>query len=339
MNTYLNSYSDLILHITTMEGRTRLPRKARYDSEQRKEHEVVESSMKKRAANTDTESVAPKAMKRAKSEDRNVGASKPKTNGKAVVQREAAGIGEKKTANGKAGKKIMPKRRSQSADSHIKKGRGNKTAVTKLSDAEEEDEKVTSKDSTTAPKKSRLKKPIKPKIQAKESDTKAVAKKAAKESEDDEDSELESPPRSDKVEKKGAISKFSDAEEEDEKVTSEDSNAAPKKVRGKKQVKSKVQVEPATKAVVKKVVAKKAGKESEDEDSDHESLPGSSKGEKKLLNDVATDYKKIDFSIKEKFNFKIATWNVAGVRALSTKNPEYFTQEDADIICMNVRTV
>lgn len=57
----------------------------------------------------------------------------------------------------------------------------------------------------------------------------------------------------------------------------------------------------------------------------------------KLLNNVDTNYSNIDFEIKEKFNFKITSWNVAGLRALVKKNPDYFAQENADIICMNVK--
>lgn len=57
---------------------------------------------------------------------------------------------------------------------------------------------------------------------------------------------------------------------------------------------------------------------------------------KKLLNNVDTDYSNINFGIKEKFNFKIASWNVAGLRALVKKNPDYFTREDADVVCMTV---
>ncbi|CRK91257.1 CLUMA_CG004937, isoform A [Clunio marinus] len=56
---------------------------------------------------------------------------------------------------------------------------------------------------------------------------------------------------------------------------------------------------------------------------------------KSLLNKVSTDYVNIQFGIDEAFNHKIVTWNVAGLRALSEKNNDYFIHEDADIICMN----
>lgn len=65
-------------------------------------------------------------------------------------------------------------------------------------------------------------------------------------------------------------------------------------------------------------------------------VPSTSKDSKKLQNNVITDYSKIDFDIKEKYNFKIVSWNVAGLRALVKKNPNYFIHEAADVVCMTV---
>lgn len=57
---------------------------------------------------------------------------------------------------------------------------------------------------------------------------------------------------------------------------------------------------------------------------------------KKLMNSVDCDFDEI-FDIKQKFNLKILTFNVAGVRACIKKNCiEYLEKEDADIICLNV---
>lgn len=53
-------------------------------------------------------------------------------------------------------------------------------------------------------------------------------------------------------------------------------------------------------------------------------------------NNTSTDYSKIQFESDENFNFKIATWNVAGLRALAKKNSDYIQQENPDIICFNV---
>lgn len=58
---------------------------------------------------------------------------------------------------------------------------------------------------------------------------------------------------------------------------------------------------------------------------------------KKLLNSVESDLSDVK-DIKEKFNLKIVSFNVAGLRACVKKNcMEYLEREDADIICLNVR--
>lgn len=82
-----------------------------------------------------------------------------------------------------------------------------------------------------------------------------------------------------------------------------------------------------------KAVTKQSSTESEGKEA---AEPSTSKGAKKLLNNVNTVYSKIDFGIKEKFNFKITSWNVAGLRALFKKNSDYFTHENADVICLTV---
>jgi hypothetical protein len=126
--------------------------------------------------------------------------------------------------------------------------------------------------------------------------------------------------------------------------------------RGKKAAEPEEQVEEAPKAngrgkrasptpddeapPVKKGRGKKAPPVVADDEEEEEEVEAPeekpAKGEKKLLNNVNTNYENIDFGIKEKFNFKITSWNVGGLRALMKKNPDYFTQEDADIVCMNV---
>lgn len=59
---------------------------------------------------------------------------------------------------------------------------------------------------------------------------------------------------------------------------------------------------------------------------------------KKLMNSVDSDIDGGVVDIKQKFNLKILTFNVAGVRACIKKNCiEYLEKEDADIICLNVR--
>lgn len=60
---------------------------------------------------------------------------------------------------------------------------------------------------------------------------------------------------------------------------------------------------------------------------------------KKLLNCVDSDIDGV-VDIKQKFNLKILTFNVAGVRACIKKNCiEYLEKEDADIICLNVSLI
>lgn len=127
--------------------------------------------------------------------------------------------------------------------------------------------------------------------------------------------------------------------------------AAPK---GKKPVKSKTEddispkkttarprtvrrsrsVESAKTTAIKKVSRKEAI--DEEPSTKAPAKASNPQGDKKFENKVETDYNQIDFSIKEKFNFKISSWNVGGLRALIKKNPAYFEQEDADVVCLNV---
>lgn len=61
------------------------------------------------------------------------------------------------------------------------------------------------------------------------------------------------------------------------------------------------------------------------------------KVEKVKMNATETDYSKIQFDIEEEHNFKISSWNVAGLRALTLKGGmEYFEYEKPDIICLQV---
>lgn len=91
---------------------------------------------------------------------------------------------------------------------------------------------------------------------------------------------------------------------------------------------------------------KNAAKVEEDEDDDdaeeEEPLPKKAKaGEKALLNKTESNYASIDFSSEAKtkdgkpWNFKISSWNVAGLKAWVKKNGmEYIKREDPDIICL-----
>lgn len=71
-------------------------------------------------------------------------------------------------------------------------------------------------------------------------------------------------------------------------------------------------------------------------------LTGPSKSKKKktekkpTVNNSATDYSNMDFSLPDKeWNFKISSWNTAGLRAWITKGGlEYIAQENPDIICL-----
>ncbi|CAD7085456.1 unnamed protein product [Hermetia illucens] len=53
------------------------------------------------------------------------------------------------------------------------------------------------------------------------------------------------------------------------------------------------------------------------------------------LNSTDTDYSKLDFSSDKQFNFKISSWNVAGLRAWIKKSGlEYVKHEKPDILCL-----
>lgn len=55
------------------------------------------------------------------------------------------------------------------------------------------------------------------------------------------------------------------------------------------------------------------------------------------MNPTETDLSQIDFESEKEFTLKIASWNVAGLRALVNKNGmEYFEHEKPDIICLQV---
>lgn len=55
------------------------------------------------------------------------------------------------------------------------------------------------------------------------------------------------------------------------------------------------------------------------------------------MNPTESDLSQIDFDSEKKFNLKIVSWNVAGLRALVSKNGmDYFEHEKPDIICLQV---
>jgi hypothetical protein len=112
----------------------------------------------------------------------------------------------------------------------------------------------------------------------------------------------------------------SESDEKETKLEKEEKSPAVKKGRGKK------------------IAAKKESSESENAEDDDEEVEakGSKAGKTLLKNNVTTDYTETDFNISQEFNLKVAMWNVAGIRALVKKNTDYFVQEDADVICMNV---
>lgn len=367
----------------TMESRTKLPRKAREDSKQRLLEETSEQTTKKKT-------VAPKAVKRAVSEDRLTGVSKTaKTNGKADEHEQTLKVAEKKTVNAtKTNGKV--KRRSKSAEPQTSKQPISKKRIAKAPAIDEQAEPPA--------KKERGKKAV------------VAAKQSSIESHSDSESDVGTKPKKDmamkvdeekpsrkrrsqsaepysrnvskpKVTKSVAVDKSTkksargekavlskgqssvESEHDDAEALSKSNGsksrrnvtlpaAAQKEVTTTKKGRGKTTVakflsdeeeegeegeieEPApkkgrsTKAVITKPEQKKkaTNKEKVDEEQSTSS---------KLLNDVSTDYGKIDFGIKEKFNFKITTWNVAGLRALANKNPDYFLKEDADVICMNV---
>lgn len=61
--------------------------------------------------------------------------------------------------------------------------------------------------------------------------------------------------------------------------------------------------------------------------------------EKKFQNSIESDLT-IDFNIKEKWNLKIVTWNISGLRSCVDKGcVDYFKQESPDVICLNVSCI
>jgi len=61
--------------------------------------------------------------------------------------------------------------------------------------------------------------------------------------------------------------------------------------------------------------------------------------EKKFQNSIESDLS-IDFNIKEKWNLKIVTWNISGLRSCVDKGcVDYFKQESPDVICLNVSSL
>lgn len=55
------------------------------------------------------------------------------------------------------------------------------------------------------------------------------------------------------------------------------------------------------------------------------------------MNKFSSDFDQIDFKSNKEHNFKIASWNVAGLRALTKKGGmEYVKHEKPDILCLQV---
>lgn len=58
---------------------------------------------------------------------------------------------------------------------------------------------------------------------------------------------------------------------------------------------------------------------------------------KERLNKCSNDFEQMNFSMEKDYNFKISTWNVAGLRALALKGGlDYVTYEKPDIFCIQV---
>lgn len=61
---------------------------------------------------------------------------------------------------------------------------------------------------------------------------------------------------------------------------------------------------------------------------------------KSKMNPTANDLSQINFEVDKEFTLKIASWNVAGLRALIQKGGfSYFEHEKPDIICLQVRNL
>ena len=179
---------------------------------------------------------------------------------------------------------------------------------------------ATAEEDEIAPKKSKSSSKLEAKEKEEAIEPEVKPKSRKKKAEPVEQQEVEV----DSQKKKPASKQSSLEEDEDEEEV--DGNEAGSSMSGRKKKAPAAKEAPAKKARGKAVVEKEAS----DEDDE---APTKSK----LQNSVDTDYSNVDFNIKDKFNLKIATWNVAGLRALANKNTDYFTKEDADIICMNVR--
>lgn len=91
---------------------------------------------------------------------------------------------------------------------------------------------------------------------------------------------------------------------------------------------------PKRKASKEKVVSK-ASKAKKKKDNDEEQADGAVVSKKPLLNATDTNYTELQFTIDKDTNYKISSWNVAGLRAWINKNGlAFIEQEKPDILCM-----
>lgn len=59
---------------------------------------------------------------------------------------------------------------------------------------------------------------------------------------------------------------------------------------------------------------------------------------KEKINKFTNDFEQINFSLDKDYNFKISSWNVAGLRALALKGGlDYVNYEKPDVFCVQVR--
>ncbi|KAL7028142.1 hypothetical protein ACKWTF_005733 [Chironomus riparius] len=127
--------------------------------------------------------------------------------------------------------------------------------------------------------------------------------------------------------KKGKINKKGNKSDEKEDSIEAEPKSAPKKGKITKKDSTdehKIDEEPkpsSPKQVKGRAAAKKAEKPAP--------------AEKKFQNSIESDLS-IDYSIKEKWNLKIVTWNISGLRSCVDKGcVDYFKQESPDVICLN----
>lgn len=259
---------------------------------------------------------------------------------------EVAPVKETKAAKGKSKKgdqeavddsQNEPEPGPSNADK--KKGKSTKKNVEPVEEVEARGRGRGAKKPVTQEKPEESVKPVKEKAKKAEKVKKTAKGAKPKQNEDEpveenDDVEKQVAPTKSQGRKRGAPATSTPTEKSPAKKGKKDTSAAKLKANGTPNKKRKAGVQAVADSTTDELDGglvtkrtKKGSKKDADSNAEAESK----------MNPTETDLSQIDFESEKEFTLKIASWNVAGLRALVNKNGmEYFEHEKPDIICLQV---